>query len=181
MSFANPFSPLVFDISCTLVDVISCVPYEQHTFTYGPREFLHQIMTLISNLRGGQQRYMPLLVSKINDTMPNAPHYALSCMTGSSRTSEAYEDSQHSAPNSADSTPFGSPPLSATIGPQPSFFGGFSQELAISGSSTPSTYAGVVMSASLEYGDVAVSAPMQLFAESAMFQSALCPSKFEPD
>ena len=168
--------------------MISCVPYEQNTFTYGPRDYLHQLMSLIGSLRGGQQRYMPLLISKINETMPNAPGYALRSMTGSSKASELYEESQHtqSGPNSSNSTPFGSPPMSA-VEQQVTFFGsggGFPQELAISNSSTPSAYAGVVMTTSMDYGplgDTAVSASLQLFPDSSIFQGTTGPPKFEPD
>ena len=140
-------------------------------------------MGLVSTLRGGQQRYMPLLVSKIHETMPNAPSYGVPSMPGSSQVSEVYEGSQHtnSAPNSTDSTPFGSPPLSAVSNPGSFFGNGFPQDLGISGSTTPSTFAGVVMTSSVEYGDVAVSAPMQMFTESSILQGAIRPPKIEPD
>lgn len=97
----------LFDVACTLTDVMSVIPHEQYTFEFGPRDYLNQLMTLISNLRGGQQRYMPLLMQKINDTMPNAPGYAIPAIP----RSDMYEGSQthSSAPNSGDSTPFGSP------------------------------------------------------------------------
>jgi hypothetical protein len=85
----------LFDVACTLTDVMSCVPYEQHTFEYGPRDYLNQIMTQISGLRGGNQRYMPLLLSKINDAMPSMPTPGFSLPITQS---------------SSASTPFGSPP-----------------------------------------------------------------------
>jgi hypothetical protein len=156
----------LFDISCTLVDVISYVPIERESFEYGPRDYLQQMMRLISNLRGGQQRYMPLLLSKINDTMPNAPTYSLPSLPGSSSVSDTYDGSQHanSEADSSDSTPFGSPPMSA-IGQQPSFFSNFQNELGISGSSTPSSFPLSVMTTSVDYGDLTVATSMQMFQE----------------
>jgi hypothetical protein len=170
----------LFDISCTLVDVISYVPIEQDTFKYGPRDYLQQMMTLVSSLRGGQQRYMPLLLSKINDTMPNAPNYSLPSLPSSA--SDVYDGSQHtnSDPDSSDSTPFGSPPMSA-IGQQPSFFSNFQHELGISESSTPSSFPIPlpVMTTSVDYGDLTVSTSMQMFQEST-FPTSAPHTKFEP-
>ncbi|KAL1311171.1 hypothetical protein AAFC00_001370 [Neodothiora populina] len=100
----------LFDVACTLTDVMSCVPFEQHTFEYGPRDYLNQFLSLISTLRGGQQRYLPLLLSKINDTLPTMPMPGYSMVSvpgGRGRIDEIYDSSN---PNSGDSTPFGSPP-----------------------------------------------------------------------
>jgi hypothetical protein len=107
----------LFDVACTLTDVMSCVPYEQHTFEYGPRDYLNQLMSLISSLRGGQQRYMPLLISKVNEAMPQMPTHGFSMglnMGPPSRLGmEDFYDSasQGHAHSSTDSTPFGSPPI----------------------------------------------------------------------
>lgn len=163
----------LFDISCTLVDVISYVPIEQDSFEYGPREYLQQMMRLISNLRGGQQRYMPLLISKINDTMPNVPNYSLPSLPGSSSVSDVYDGSQHanSEPDSSDSTPFGSPPMSA-IGQPSSFFSNFQHELGISGSSTPNNFTLPAITTSVDYSDLTVSTSMQMFQESTFSTSA---------
>jgi len=109
----------LFDVACTLTDVMSCVPYEQHTFEYGPRDYLNQLMSLISSLRGGQQRYMPLLISKVNEAMPQMPTHGFSMglnMGPPSRLGmEDFYDSasQGHAHSSTDSTPFGSPPISS--------------------------------------------------------------------
>jgi len=96
---------------------MSCVPFEQHTFEYGPRDYLNQFLSLISTLRGGQQRYLPLLLSKINDTLPAMPmpgYNMNSLPPARGRIDEIYDSSN---PNSGDSTPFGSPPPQA-VGPQ---------------------------------------------------------------
>ncbi|EME88375.1 uncharacterized protein MYCFIDRAFT_127068 [Pseudocercospora fijiensis CIRAD86] len=117
----------LFDVACTLTDVMSVIPQDQYTFEFGPRDYLNQLMTLISTLRGGQQRYMPLLMQKINDSMPNTG-YALPAIPPSLRSEEVYDGSHSSAPTSHDSTPFGSP-LSA--GAQPFGYGEFSVTSAI--------------------------------------------------
>jgi hypothetical protein len=108
----------LFDVACTLTDVMSCVPFEQHTFEYGPRDYLNQFLSLISTLRGGQQRYLPLLLSKINDTLPQMPTPGFSMVSmpsGRSRIDEIYDSSN---PASGDSTPFGGSPPPQPVGPQ---------------------------------------------------------------
>ncbi len=55
-------------MACTLTDVMSCVPLETPSFELGPRDYLNEFLNLISTLRGGQARYVPLLLGKI-DTM----------------------------------------------------------------------------------------------------------------
>lgn len=106
----------LFDVAYTLTDVMSVIPHEQYTFELGPRDYLNQLMTLISTLRGGQQRFLPLLMQKIDDTMPNTPGYAIPAIPPSLRSEEVYDGSHSSAANSHESTPFGSP-LSAGIPP----------------------------------------------------------------
>ncbi|KAG9982469.1 hypothetical protein KCU72_g22359, partial [Aureobasidium melanogenum] len=108
----------LFDVACTLTDVMSCVPFEQHTFEYGPRDYLNQFLSLISTLRGGQQRYLPLLLSKINDTLPQMPTPGFSMVSmpgGRGRIDEIYDSSN---PASGDSTPFGGSPPPQPVGPQ---------------------------------------------------------------
>jgi hypothetical protein len=99
----------LFDVACTLTDVMSVIPHDQYTFEFGPSDYLHQLKTLISTLRGGQQRYLPLLMQKINDTMPNTPGYAIPAVPPSLRSEDAYESSHSSGNNSHHSTPYGSP------------------------------------------------------------------------
>ena len=65
----------LFDIACTLTDVISCVPPETTT-TPGsscgtPFDLLNQLLNLISQLRGGTSRYLPLLLTKVSETLPS--------------------------------------------------------------------------------------------------------------
>ncbi|KAL8946317.1 MAG: hypothetical protein Q9222_007265 [Ikaeria aurantiellina] len=60
----------LFDVACTLIDVMSCVPHESQDFGMGPQDYLNHLVRLISTLRGGKSRYLPLLVTKIRDTLP---------------------------------------------------------------------------------------------------------------
>lgn len=102
----------LFDIACTLTDVMACVPIEQHTFEYGPSNYLNQLTSLISTLRGGKERYLPLLMTKISDTIPSAPLYSYpsSAPIPFSRFEELHDTHSGSdASHSGDSTPLGSP------------------------------------------------------------------------
>lgn len=61
----------VFDVTCTLIDVMSCVPMEPPSgLKVGPRDYLEHFLGLIGRLRGGQDRYLPLLIGKIKETLP---------------------------------------------------------------------------------------------------------------
>ncbi|KAL8765479.1 MAG: hypothetical protein Q9209_007450 [Squamulea sp. 1 TL-2023] len=66
----------IFDVACTLIDVMSCVPIESQTFSVGPQDYLNHLVHLISTLQGGKSRYLPLLIAKISDTLP--PYMAAS-------------------------------------------------------------------------------------------------------
>jgi hypothetical protein len=60
----------LFDVACTVTDVIACVPLDGSIFEVGPSEYLNQFLGLISNLRGGESRFLPLLVAKISENLP---------------------------------------------------------------------------------------------------------------
>ena len=49
---------------------MSCVPIESGAFEFGPRDQLAHLLKLVSTLRGGESRYVPLLQGKIRDTLP---------------------------------------------------------------------------------------------------------------
>lgn len=84
------------------------------TFRVGPRDYLNQFLSLISTLRGGDSRYLPLLLAKINETMPAmaAPiAHSLPLLPANDRIQETYESSE-----SSDSTPYSSPPVPQATG-----------------------------------------------------------------
>ncbi|KAG8526848.1 uncharacterized protein KY384_008277 [Bacidia gigantensis] len=60
---------LIFDVACTLVDVMSCVP-NLPSDGAGSQHYLHQLLSLISTLRGGEGRFLPLIIAKIRDSLP---------------------------------------------------------------------------------------------------------------
>lgn len=49
---------------------MSCVPLESRKFEPGPQEHLNSLLTLVSSLRGGESRFLPLVMAKIRDTLP---------------------------------------------------------------------------------------------------------------
>ena len=57
-------------MACSLTDVLSLLPANPQPFTLGPRDHLHQFMTLLSVLRNGDNRFLPLLLSKVHDVLP---------------------------------------------------------------------------------------------------------------
>ncbi|KAK5442698.1 hypothetical protein LTS15_010905 [Exophiala xenobiotica] len=63
----------VFDITCTLIDVISCIPTEDvksNGFETGPEDNLKHFFSLIARLPGGRDKYLPLLVTKVDQMLP---------------------------------------------------------------------------------------------------------------
>ncbi|KAL9019995.1 MAG: hypothetical protein Q9185_002734 [Variospora sp. 1 TL-2023] len=76
----------LFDVACTLIDVMSCVPLESPSFGVGrgPTDYLNHLVRLISTLRGGASRYLELVVAKIRDTLP--PHMAAAVLVVAAAT-----------------------------------------------------------------------------------------------
>jgi len=108
-------------VACTLVDVMTYVPIEQQTLSFGPRDYLNRFISLISTLRGGQSRYLPLLLNKIHDALPGyTPPETRVLPYGSGpqtslRIEDIYEpglkyESSASNPASHEATPYDSPP-----------------------------------------------------------------------
>ncbi|KIW13392.1 hypothetical protein PV08_08580 [Exophiala spinifera] len=61
----------LFDVACTLTDVISCVPLGPSADgSRSSTELLDRYLKLISQLRGGSSRYLPLLLAKVSETIP---------------------------------------------------------------------------------------------------------------
>ncbi|KIV92958.1 hypothetical protein PV10_04209 [Exophiala mesophila] len=63
----------VFDIAFTLIDVISCIPIAEARssgFEVGPEDNLKHFLSLIAQLPGGKGKYLPLLVSKVEQSLP---------------------------------------------------------------------------------------------------------------
>ncbi|KAL6152352.1 hypothetical protein ACJQWK_04874 [Exserohilum turcicum] len=63
----------LFDIACCLTDGVACTSISPDAFALGPRDYVSRFLTLISTLRGGQSRYLPLLLAKLSEVLPNLP------------------------------------------------------------------------------------------------------------
>jgi len=92
---------------------------EQSAFETGPRDYLQRFIDLMSTLRGGQSRHLPLLVSKINEALPNHAHVFTHAMplpmsrtlpssAPNSRLDQLYEDPTGSGV-SHEASPYQSP------------------------------------------------------------------------
>ena len=99
---------------------MSCVPLTSSPRPYDaqkPQNLLAALLTLISTLRGGESRYLPLIMVKIRDTLPsilNALPQDLACkMVG---RGERGGGGGWSGESSVDSSPYSTPP----------FWGGYS-------------------------------------------------------
>ena len=53
--------------------MVACIPFSPDTFALGPRDYVSRFLTLFSALRGGQTRYLPLLLAKVSEVLPNLP------------------------------------------------------------------------------------------------------------
>jgi hypothetical protein len=53
-----------------MTDFLSLQPPSRDPFSTGPREYLNQIMNMVTLLRNGDHRFLPLLLSKVNDVLP---------------------------------------------------------------------------------------------------------------
>lgn len=84
-------------MSCTLSDVITYVPFEaSNGDLQSPHDCLNTLLNLISRLRGGASRYVPLLMAKVAESMPNMSN-PLSHMP---HTLDAYIENSGSASSS---------------------------------------------------------------------------------
>ncbi|KAJ9292127.1 transcriptional regulator family: Fungal Specific TF [Paecilomyces variotii] len=59
----------LFDIACSLMDVMACTPANPSTATIavGPKTYLNRLCSLLSRLPGGSSRYLPVLLSRVDD------------------------------------------------------------------------------------------------------------------
>lgn len=169
----------LFDVAWVLTDVISCTPTGSPSFDFGPRDYLSQIIQLISKLRGGQQRYMPLLTSKIHDTMPTTISYSLPLVPATSTSTMS--DAVTTSSSSESPTNFGSPPFSDVDNPQSAVLSVFNPELGFETSPPPSGFPHSIFTTSMDYSDITVSAPPQMFSDSDIYDQTDSVLKFDPD
>ncbi|CCU82489.1 unnamed protein product [Blumeria hordei] len=60
----------LFDIACSLTDILTLLPPNLYSFTLGPQDYLHDFIGLLAVLRHGNHRFLPLLLAKVNDVLP---------------------------------------------------------------------------------------------------------------
>jgi hypothetical protein len=53
--------------------VVAVTSFSPDAFALGPRDYVSRFLTLISTLPGGQSRYLPLLLAKLSEVLPNLP------------------------------------------------------------------------------------------------------------
>ena len=99
----------LFDIACTLTDVIACVPLDTAIFGTIPADYLNQFLYLISRLRGGASRFVPLLLAKISENIPS--------LTGLKFIQSDYQDALSPAGSGTGSAPSRSIPLAQSQSP----------------------------------------------------------------
>ena len=100
---------------------MSCVPLESRKFEPGPQEYLNSLLTLISTLRGGESRFLPLVVAKIRDTLPaigsQLPSHLVEKCDGlghhgkRAEAPEQHMEFKQENGSSAGSSPFEAPPF----------------------------------------------------------------------
>ncbi|KAL5363574.1 hypothetical protein BJX96DRAFT_187090, partial [Aspergillus floccosus] len=64
----------VFEVACTLTDVMACLSstgLRSTGFEMGPQDYLKHLVTLVYSLPGGRRRFLPLLLTKLGQTLPS--------------------------------------------------------------------------------------------------------------
>ncbi|KAF2024174.1 hypothetical protein EK21DRAFT_118045 [Setomelanomma holmii] len=61
----------VFDIACALADVLPFVSPPTVHVDATPQEYLGQIVSLLTKLPGGTSKFVPLLLAKIHELLPD--------------------------------------------------------------------------------------------------------------
>jgi hypothetical protein len=62
----------VFDVACALVDVLSFVTPPEPENDISPTTYLFQIATLLAQLPGGMSKFVPLLLTKVKELLPES-------------------------------------------------------------------------------------------------------------
>ncbi|KAF4160359.1 hypothetical protein CNMCM8927_004817 [Aspergillus lentulus] len=64
----------IFEVACTLTDVMACLStagLRSPGFNLGPQDYLKHFFSLVHTLPGGRQRFLPLLLTKVGQTLPS--------------------------------------------------------------------------------------------------------------
>jgi hypothetical protein len=61
----------MFDIACTLIDIMACAPLSPTPYEMDSRAYLNHLVSLISSLWSGQAGFLPPLQNKIAEELPS--------------------------------------------------------------------------------------------------------------
>ncbi|KAI9764292.1 MAG: hypothetical protein M1840_008583 [Geoglossum simile] len=112
----------VFDIGCSLADIMKVLPAKSPSFEIGPPDYLVEMLRMLSTIRGGKSRYLPLLAAQVDEVLkigcgnPIAeisfiPRSNPGAILGEADSDESGYDSQYSLSSTATAYT-GSPPTS---------------------------------------------------------------------
>lgn len=60
----------MFDIACAVADILPFISVSTSQLELGPVDYLTQIILLMVKLPGGAKKFVPLLLTKINEVSP---------------------------------------------------------------------------------------------------------------
>lgn len=60
----------VFDIACAVTDVLPFINVSVSQVELGPVDYLTQVVSLLAKLPGGANKFVPLLIAKVNELRP---------------------------------------------------------------------------------------------------------------
>lgn len=77
----------LFTVTCALTEILAVLPAPRTPFTQGPQDQLRKILNIVTVIRNGDGRFLPLLMSKVAGALPklaspmlqNAPETAPPC------------------------------------------------------------------------------------------------------
>ncbi|KAH6850410.1 hypothetical protein B0I37DRAFT_113645 [Chaetomium sp. MPI-CAGE-AT-0009] len=77
----------LFNVTCEVTEILALLPAPRTPFTPGPRDELRKILNIVTVIRNGDHRFLPLLLSKValalpklaNPMLQNAPENAAPC------------------------------------------------------------------------------------------------------
>ncbi|KAF1932539.1 uncharacterized protein M421DRAFT_416166 [Didymella exigua CBS 183.55] len=70
----------VFDIACAVADVLPFISVSASQMELGPVDYLTQVVSVLAKLPGGTDKFVPLLLAKINELRPELVHSLCAAM-----------------------------------------------------------------------------------------------------
>lgn len=111
----------LFDVACSLTDVLSVLPPSTDSYSLGPQAYLTHFLHLIGTIRNGDSRFLPLLLAKVNDALPGLASPMLQTLPDPLASNNTFDGGRpfdkrlesigSHANGSADSSPYASPPI----------------------------------------------------------------------